>query len=116
MSGPRRRHLSFLGNYPSPLPYVEWIWTAPPPEGKRVQIWVDAAGHPLEVDIDVSDLTPLSSVPEATAASPPPTVTPGALPPELEFDFRPIPVVVSRVTTPTLDETALAALLVQCGE
>lgn len=62
------------------LPRAVWIWTAPPPEGRRVQIWVDAEDRPLPTTDD------------------------------LEFAVLPLEV----KTTPTLDDVALAALLVQC--
>jgi hypothetical protein len=82
------------------LPRAVWVWTTPPPDGRRVQIWVDTAGQPLGYDVDVSDLTP----PGAQAAG----TTPDAA------DLRFAAVAMPRVTTPRLDEVTLAALLVQC--
>lgn len=87
-------------DWTSLLPHAVWVWTAPPPDGRQVQIWVDAADQPLGYDVDVSDLTP----PGAPAT--------GTGPDAAEIAFAPLE--LPRLITPTLDEVTLAALLVQC--
>lgn len=82
------------------LPRAIWSWTSPPPRGRRVQIWCDAAGHPLEVDVDVSDLTPPAQVADGSG-------------PHGELEFT--AVAVPRVTTPTMEAVTLAVLLAECA-
>lgn len=75
---------------------ASWSWTSPPPHGRRVQIWCDAAGNPLEVDVDVSDLTPPAALANGSG-------------PHGELEFTAI--AVPRVTTPTMESMTLAVLL-----
>lgn len=77
--------------WPYSLPRVVWVWTGPPQAGGKLsQIWVDAEGHPLGVDVDLSDLEQPDPLPAASE------------------------VVHQRCVTPNLDEVALDDLLAQC--
>jgi hypothetical protein len=88
--------MTFLPTLLSTLPRLEWTWT---PDGRRVQLWVWPKDHPLEMDVDVSDL----ATTEALAGGSAPHVV----------EALPLGTAVADETA--VDEFALAALLAQYG-
>jgi hypothetical protein len=81
-------------------PRAIWAWTAPPPAGRLRQVWVDADGHPLEFEVDVSDLVPPQDMADGSGRG--------------EIEFSAVQVELPRTSTPPMDEVTLAALLARC--
>jgi hypothetical protein len=91
---------------PSTLPRTEWAWT---PDGRRVRVWIWPQVHPLEMDIDVSDLAPADAAAEGSDLH------------AAEFGLDNVVTLDTETamdvmldTETALDEFALDALLVQC--